>query len=36
VSGSFWLATRFWHKRMAAGLECSPTEAAEGRPCRPA
>ena len=36
LSGSFWLATRFRHKRMAAGLECSPMGAAEGRPCRPA
>jgi predicted MFS family arabinose efflux permease len=36
VSGSFWLATRFRHKRMAAGLECSPLGATEGRPCRPA
>jgi predicted MFS family arabinose efflux permease len=36
VSGSFWLATRFWHKSMAAGLECSPMGATEGRPCRPA
>ena len=36
VSGSFWLATRFRHKRMAAGLECSPMGATEGRPCRPA
>ena len=36
VSGSFWLATRFRHKCMAAGLECSPMAATEGRPCRPA
>ena len=36
VSGSFWLATRLWHKSMAAGLECSPIGAVEGRPCRPA
>jgi predicted MFS family arabinose efflux permease len=36
LSGSFWLATRFRHKRMAAGLECSPMGATEGRPCRPA
>ena len=36
VSGSFWLATRFRHKRMAAGLECSPVGATEGRPRRPA
>jgi MFS family permease len=36
VSGGFWLATRFRHKRMAAGLECSPMGATEGRPCRPA
>jgi predicted MFS family arabinose efflux permease len=36
VSGSFWLATRFRHKGMAAGLECSPTATTEGRPCRPA
>ena len=36
VSVSFWLATRFRHKRMAAGLECSPMGATEGRPCRPA
>jgi predicted MFS family arabinose efflux permease len=36
VSGSFWLATRFRHKCMAAGLECSPIGATEGRPCRPA
>ena len=35
VSGSFWLATRLWHKSMAAGLECSPIGAVEGRPCRP-
>ena len=32
VSGSFWLATRFRHKRMAAGLECPPAGATEGRP----
>jgi predicted MFS family arabinose efflux permease len=31
VSGSFWLATRFQHKRMAAGLECPSTGATEGR-----
>jgi predicted MFS family arabinose efflux permease len=36
LSGSFWLATRFRHKRMADGLECSPMGATEGRPCRPA
>jgi predicted MFS family arabinose efflux permease len=36
VSGSFWLATRFRHKAMAARPECSPMGAAEGRPCRPA
>jgi predicted MFS family arabinose efflux permease len=36
VSGSFWLATRSRHKCMAAGLECSPMDATEGRPCRPA
>jgi MFS family permease len=36
VSGSFWLATRFWHKSMAVGLECSPTGATEDRPCQPA
>jgi predicted MFS family arabinose efflux permease len=36
VSGGFWLATRFRHKSMAAGLECSPIGATEGRPCRPA
>ena len=36
LSGSFWLATRFRHKCMAAGLECSPMGATEGRPCRPA
>jgi predicted MFS family arabinose efflux permease len=36
VSGSFWLATRFRHKGMAAGLECSPMGATEGHPCRPA
>jgi hypothetical protein len=29
LSGSFWLATRFRHKRMAAGLECSPMGATE-------
>jgi predicted MFS family arabinose efflux permease len=29
VSGSFWLATRFRHKSMAAGLERSPMGAAE-------
>ena len=32
VSGSFWLATRFRHKCMAAGLECPPAGATEGRP----
>jgi predicted MFS family arabinose efflux permease len=31
VSGSFWLATRFRHKSMAAGLECTPGGAIEGR-----
>jgi pimeloyl-ACP methyl ester carboxylesterase len=31
LSGGFWLATRFQHKRMAAGLEHPPTGAAEGR-----
>ena len=36
ISGSFWLATRFRHKGMAAGLECSPMGTTEGRPCRPA
>jgi predicted MFS family arabinose efflux permease len=36
VSVSFWLATRFRHKGMAAGLECSPMGATEGHPCRPA
>ena len=36
VSGSFWLATRFRHKCMAAGLECSTMYAKEGRPSRPA
>jgi predicted MFS family arabinose efflux permease len=35
VSGSFWLATRFRHKGMAAGLECPPIGATEGRPSRP-
>ena len=30
LSGIFWLATRFRHKSMAAGLECSPMGAAEG------
>ena len=29
VSGSFWLATQFRHKSMAAGLECSPMGATE-------
>jgi len=29
VSGSFWLATRFRHKSMAVGLECSPMGATE-------
>jgi hypothetical protein len=32
VSGSFWLATRFRHKCMAAGMECPPAGATEGRP----
>jgi hypothetical protein len=32
MSGSFWLATRFRHKSMAVGLECSPIGATEGRP----
>ena len=32
VSGSFWLATRFRHRCMAAGLECPPAGATEGRP----
>jgi len=32
VSGSFWLATRFGHKSIAAGLECSPMGPTEGRP----
>jgi predicted MFS family arabinose efflux permease len=32
VSGSFWLATRFRHKCMAAGLECPPAGATGGRP----
>jgi len=36
VSASFWLATRFRHKSMAAGLECPPMGAAEGGPCQPA
>jgi len=36
VSGSFWLATRFGHKSIAAGLECSPMGPTEGRPCRTA
>ena len=36
VSGSFWLATRFRHKSMAAGLECAPVGATEGCPSRPA
>ena len=36
VSGSFWLATRFRHKSMAAGLECTPIGATEGHPCRSA
>ena len=31
VSGGFWLATRFQHKRMAAGLERPPITATEGR-----
>ena len=30
----FWLATRFRHKSMAAGLECSPMGATEGCPSR--
>jgi MFS family permease len=30
VSGGFWLATRFRHKCMAAGLESSPIGATEG------
>src|SRR5262245_11396276 len=30
VSSSCWLATRFRHKSMAAGLECLPMGAAEG------
>ena len=30
VSGSFWLATRFRHKCMAAGLECPPIGETEG------
>ena len=36
LSGSFWLATRFRHKCMAAGLECQPAGATGGRPSRPA
>ena len=36
VSGSFWLATRFRHKSMAAGLERAPKGATEGCPFRPA
>jgi MFS family permease len=32
VAGSFWLATRSRHKCMAAGLECTPIGATEGRP----
>ena len=35
VSGSFWLATRFRHKCMAAGLECPPAGATESRHGRP-
>ena len=31
VSGGFWLATRFQHKRIAAGLERPPFTATEGR-----
>jgi hypothetical protein len=31
VSGGFWLATRFQHKRMAAGLERPSITATEGR-----
>jgi len=31
VSGGFWLATRFQHKRMAAGLERPPIPATEDR-----
>jgi hypothetical protein len=34
--GQPWLATRFQHKSMAAGLECSPMGATGDRPCRPA
>ena len=32
VSGGFWLATQFQHKRMAAGLESLPSGATDGRP----
>jgi predicted MFS family arabinose efflux permease len=32
VSAGFWLATRFRHKSMAAGLERTPMRAAEGGP----
>jgi len=32
VSGAFWLATRFHHKRMAVGLERPPAAPAESRP----
>ena len=32
VSCGFWLATRFQHKRMAAGLERPPAAAADGHP----
>jgi hypothetical protein len=35
VSGGFWLATRFQHKRMAVGLE-RPTAAPAEAPSRPA
>ena len=35
LSGSFWLATRFRHKSMAAGLEGSPIGSTDARPCRP-
>jgi predicted MFS family arabinose efflux permease len=31
LSASFWLATRFRHKSMAAGLECPPGGAIEGQ-----
>jgi predicted MFS family arabinose efflux permease len=36
LSGGFWLATRFRHKRMAAGLERPLTGATESRPSGPA